>query len=108
MLPTRVLSAQAQIRCEATPPVTASHSQFGGPMIKLMPGSRAILLLLTGVTWTSLAGAQAGTIGGTITDARSGLPISDASIVVEGSTPVARSGTRGELDRKSTRLNSSH
>ena len=62
------------------------------------PGSRAILLLLlTGVTCPSLAGAQAGTIGGTITNARSGLPISDGSIVVEGSTPVARSGTRGEF-----------
>src|ERR1051325_3335612 len=62
------------------------------------PRSRAILLLLlTSVTWTSLARAQAGTIGGTITDARSGLPISDASIVVEGSTPVARSGIRGEF-----------
>ncbi|HEY6209063.1 MAG TPA: TonB-dependent receptor, partial [Gemmatimonadales bacterium] len=62
------------------------------------PHSRAILLLLlTSVIWTSLARAQAGTIGGTITDARSGLPISDASIVVEGSTPVARSGIRGEF-----------
>src|SRR5207247_4382416 len=43
------------------------------------------------------AHAQTQTIGGTIVDARSGLPIRDASITVEGSTPVARSGTRGEV-----------
>ncbi len=66
--------------------------------IRSSPGSRAIgLLFLTIVTWAAPARAQTQTIGGTIVDARSGLPIPDASITVEGSTPVARSGTRGEF-----------
>src|SRR5207249_12306752 len=105
MLPTRVLSAQAQIRLRGNIPghrfpfsnwgsndpthatqkgcthYCTQRYHSGGSMRQTSssPGSRAILLLLllTGVTWASLAGAQAGTIGGTITDARSGLPISD-------------------------------
>src|SRR5438093_183958 len=54
-------------------------------------------LLLTTATWAAPARTQTQTIGGTIVDARSGLPIPDASITVEGSNPVARSGTRGEF-----------
>ena len=66
--------------------------------IRSSPGSRAIgLLFLTIVTWAAPARTQTQTIGGTIVDARSGLPIPDASITVEGSTPAARSGTRGEF-----------
>jgi TonB-linked SusC/RagA family outer membrane protein len=64
-----------------------------------IPPIRAIglLLLLTTSTWTSIAHAQAATIAGTVVDAKTGLPIPDASVAVEGSTPVARSGTRGEF-----------
>jgi TonB-linked SusC/RagA family outer membrane protein len=66
--------------------------------VRSSPGSQAIcLLFLTTATWAAPAHAQTQTIGGTIVDARSGLPIPDASITVEGSTPVARSGTRGEF-----------
>jgi TonB-linked SusC/RagA family outer membrane protein len=66
--------------------------------VRSSPGSRAIcLLFLTTATWAAPARAQTQTIGGTIVDARSGLPIPDASITVDGSTPVARSGTRGEF-----------
>src|SRR5438876_10434806 len=36
-------------------------------------------------------------MGVTIVVASSGLPVPGASITVEGSTPVARSGTRGEF-----------
>lgn len=65
----------------------------------LAPGPRTIglLLFLATFTWTSIARAQIGTIAGTIIDAKSGLAVPDASIAVEGSTPVARSGTRGEF-----------
>src|SRR5213592_154054 len=66
--------------------------------VRSSPGSRAIcLLFLMTATWAAPARTQTQTIGGTIVDARSGLPIRDASITVEGSTPVARSGTRGEF-----------
>ena len=66
---------------------------------RLTPPFRAIglVIFITAVTWTSIAHAQATTIAGTVVDARSGLPVPDASIAVEGSTPVARSGTRGEF-----------
>src|ERR1044071_6999326 len=78
----------------------SGSSALGGRMsqIRSSPGSRAIgLLVLTMVTWAAPARAQTQTIGGTIVDARSGLPIPDASVTVEGSTPAARSGTRGEF-----------
>jgi TonB-linked SusC/RagA family outer membrane protein len=62
-------------------------------------GPRAIrvLLFLTSLTWTSIARAQAGTIAGTTVDAKSGLPLADVSIRVDGTTSAARSGTRGEF-----------
>jgi TonB-linked SusC/RagA family outer membrane protein len=65
----------------------------------LAPGARTIGLLLCLATfaWTAIARAQAGTIAGTIIDAKSRLAVPDASITVEGGTSVARSGTRGEF-----------
>ena len=62
----------------------------------LASGSRTIVLLAS-VAWATLAGAQAGTISGTVIDARSGLPLPAVSIAVDGSTSTARSGTRGEF-----------
>jgi TonB-linked SusC/RagA family outer membrane protein len=56
-----------------------------------------VLLFLTSLTWTSVANAQAGTIAGTVTDAKSGLPIPDVSVTVDGSALGARSGARGEF-----------
>ena len=50
MLPTRVLSAQPQIRCEATSPVTASRSQMGGPMIKLMRPKKVVRIIVRSAT----------------------------------------------------------
>src|SRR5205823_3472533 len=84
--------------------VFASH-RLGGDMTQTVcaPGPRTIrvLLLLTSVTWVSTAGAQAaaqaGTIAGTTIDARSGLPLPDVTISVDGATSAARSGTRGEF-----------
>jgi TonB-linked SusC/RagA family outer membrane protein len=59
---------------------------------------QAAFCLLVLLSLTSLARAQGdATISGTVVDARSGLPVADASIAVEGSNPVARSGTRGEF-----------
>jgi TonB-linked SusC/RagA family outer membrane protein len=55
------------------------------------------LVFLTSLAWTSVARAQTGTIAGTIVDARSGLPLADVSVRVEGAAPAARSGTRGEF-----------
>ena len=64
-------------------------------------GSRAPhvlpLLLLASLFAAPLARAQQGTITGTIVDARSGLPIPDVSVAVDGATSIARSGTRGEF-----------
>ena len=60
-------------------------------------GPRTLLLLLASVAWATTAGAQAGTISGTVFDARSGLPLPAVSIAVDGSTSTARSGTRGEF-----------
>ena len=62
----------------------------------LASGSRT-LLLLASVAWATAAGAQAGTISGTVIDARSGLPLPAVSVAVDGSTSTARSGTRGEF-----------
>jgi TonB-linked SusC/RagA family outer membrane protein len=75
------------------------HSGGRMPQPGSTPGIRAIGLFffLTAVTWTSIAQAQGATIAGTVVDAKSGLPVPDASISVEGSNPVARSGTRGEF-----------
>ncbi len=56
-----------------------------------------VLLFLTSVAWSSTVGAQAGTIAGTITDARSGLPLPDATVTVDGAPAAARSGTRGDF-----------
>jgi TonB-dependent SusC/RagA subfamily outer membrane receptor len=56
-----------------------------------------VLLFLTGLTWASTAGAQAGTVAGTVVDARSGRPISDVTVTVPGTSSAARTGTRGEF-----------
>ena len=56
-----------------------------------------VLLFLTSVAWSSTAGAQAGIVAGTIVDARSGLPLPDASVTVDGTSAAARSGTRGDF-----------
>jgi len=56
-----------------------------------------VLLFLTTLTWTAVANAQAGTIAGTITDAKSGLPLPDVSVAVDGATVGARSSARGEF-----------
>jgi TonB-linked SusC/RagA family outer membrane protein len=61
------------------------------------PRAICVLLFLTSLTWTSTARAQAGTIAGTVIDAKSRLPLADVSIRVDGATSVARSGTRGEF-----------
>ncbi|HEV8365921.1 MAG TPA: TonB-dependent receptor plug domain-containing protein, partial [Gemmatimonadaceae bacterium] len=66
----------------------------------LLFSSRRILgalLFLTSLAASSLAHAQAGTISGTVIDAKSGLPLPDVTISVDGSTIGARSGTRGEF-----------
>jgi len=66
----------------------------------LLFGSRrtiSTLLFLTSLGATSLSHAQAGTISGTVIDAKSGLPLPDVTISVDGSTIGARSGTRGEF-----------
>jgi TonB-linked SusC/RagA family outer membrane protein len=41
--------------------------------------------------------AQAGSVAGTIIDARSGLPLPDVTVSVDGTNSRARSGTRGEF-----------
>ena len=66
---------------------------------RVAPGFGVIrgLVFVTSVTWASAVGAQAGTIAGTIVDARSGRPIPDVSVQVEGTTSAARSSTRGEF-----------
>ncbi|MFN0178614.1 MAG: SusC/RagA family TonB-linked outer membrane protein [Gemmatimonadales bacterium] len=54
----------------------------------------AVALLL----WTAaLAHAQAGTIAGSIVDAKTGRPLADAVVRVNGTELGARSGTRGEF-----------
>jgi TonB-linked SusC/RagA family outer membrane protein len=55
------------------------------------------LVCLTSLASTSVGRAQSGTIAGTIVDARSGLPLADVSVRVDGANPAARSGTRGEF-----------
>ena len=55
------------------------------------------------VAVTAIAGlvtpvsAQTGTIAGTVVDGKSGRPLPDASVRVDGGTLVARTGTRGEF-----------
>src|SRR5438105_8098899 len=61
------------------------------------PRAIRVLLFLTSLTWTSIAHAQAGTIAGTITDTKSGLPLPDVSVTVDGATGGARSSARGEF-----------
>ena len=84
-----------------SPAVVRQAVTLGGGMAqpRSTPAFRAIGLVffLTTIAGTSIAHAQATTIAGTVVDAKSGLPLADASIAVEGSTPVARSGTRGEF-----------
>jgi TonB-linked SusC/RagA family outer membrane protein len=66
----------------------------------LLFGSRrtiGALLFLTSLGAASLARAQAGTVSGTIVDAKSGLPLPDVTIAVAGTQLGARSGTRGEF-----------
>ncbi|MGQ0648457.1 MAG: SusC/RagA family TonB-linked outer membrane protein [Gemmatimonadaceae bacterium] len=69
-----------------------THSLFS-------PGFRSMLTvtLLASTVWLPDAHAQSGTISGIIIDARSGLPLPDVSIAVDGITAIARSGTRGEF-----------
>ena len=55
------------------------------------------------VAVTAIAGlvtpvsAQTGTIAGTVVDGKSGRPLPDASVRVDGGTLIARTGTRGEF-----------
>src|SRR5690349_21527945 len=76
-------------------------SRLGGTMTQSgFAGSRAprvLLLLLASLFAAPVARAQQGTISGTIVDARSGIPIPDVSVAVDGATSIARSGTRGEF-----------
>ncbi|MGQ0641764.1 MAG: SusC/RagA family TonB-linked outer membrane protein [Gemmatimonadaceae bacterium] len=55
------------------------------------------IALLANAAWVSASHAQSGTISGTVIDAKSGLPLPDVTIAVDGSTSTARSGTRGEF-----------
>jgi len=63
----------------------------------LHAGRSLAAVVLACVAWVPAAHAQAGTISGTIIDAKSGLPLPDVTVSVDGSTSVARSGTRGEF-----------
>jgi len=40
---------------------------------------------------------QGGVIAGTVVDAKSGLPLPDAQVIVVGTTGGVRSGTRGDF-----------
>src|SRR5438093_1108612 len=84
-----------------THPRVFADSSLGGSMAHTTfaraPRAIRVLLFLTSLTWTSIAGAQAGTIAGTVIDAKSGLPIPDVSVVVPGATLAARTGSRGEF-----------
>lgn len=55
------------------------------------------ILFLTSLGSASLAQGQAGTVAGTVFDAKSGLPLPDVTISVVGTQLGARSGTRGEF-----------
>jgi TonB-linked SusC/RagA family outer membrane protein len=57
----------------------------------------ATLLIFTSIAAGSAAGAQEQVIAGTVMDAKSGLPLPDASVAVVGGTGGARTGTRGEF-----------
>src|SRR5439155_6272811 len=78
-----------------------ADSSLGGSMAHTTfaraPRAVRVLLFQTSLTWTSIAVAQAGTIAGTVIDAKSGLPIPDVSVVVPGATLAARTGSRGEF-----------
>ncbi|HEV8363860.1 MAG TPA: SusC/RagA family TonB-linked outer membrane protein [Gemmatimonadaceae bacterium] len=54
-------------------------------------------LFLTSLGAASLVRAQAGTVSGTVIDAKSGLPLPDVTVAVVGTQLGARSGTRGEF-----------
>ena len=71
-------------------------------------GVRALRVLLPQMTFGALglalvaagaqpAGAQAGTVAGTVLDTKSGRPLADAIVVVEGTQSGARTGVRGDF-----------
>src|SRR5439155_6290018 len=74
------------------------HPQLGGSMthtaVARAPRAIRVLLFLTSLAWTSVANAQAGTIAGTITDPKRGLPLPDVSGTVDGATGRARPSAR--------------
>lgn len=55
------------------------------------------LVVAASLSWTSGAAAQANSIAGTVVDAKSGLPIPDVTVAVDGSAGSTRTGTRGEF-----------
>jgi hypothetical protein len=61
----------------------------------LLSGGEALFALLAGRPVP--AQAQAGTVSGTVLDSKTGRPLPDATIVVEGTQSGARTGTRGDF-----------
>lgn len=59
--------------------------------------ARYVALLGSILAAGSTAAAQTGVVAGTVYDAKSGLPLPDVTVSVEGTTLGARSGTRGEF-----------
>ncbi len=68
---------------------------------------RLFLLLLVAVLWPSLTCAAA-TLTGVVVNGDSGSPVSGATVLLRDQNVQASTNFNGQLDRKSTRLNSSH
>jgi TonB-linked SusC/RagA family outer membrane protein len=64
----------------------------------LQRSARVVSLASLGLALVAgVARAQAGTIAGTVVDARTGRPLADATVAAEGGTARARSNARGEF-----------
>ncbi|MGE0554747.1 MAG: SusC/RagA family TonB-linked outer membrane protein [Gemmatimonadales bacterium] len=59
--------------------------------------SLALGLALVSFAAPVAANAQSGTVSGTVVDSKSGRPLADARVAVEGSAATARTGVRGDF-----------
>ena len=70
---------------------------FVGRALRGFLASAGLLALAVGLVQPPTLAAQAGVVSGTVVDSKSGRPLADATVRVDGGDNAARTGTRGEF-----------